>query len=51
MGPALGFDTKQRHSDLVKFGVFIIVGAHYQRRFFACSNEEKMNKNNKECLL
>jgi hypothetical protein len=73
MGPTLGFDTRQRNSFLVKFGVFynkskvltILFKAKYEEitlfdvflvllgpiisRFFACSNEEKINKNNKGC--
>jgi hypothetical protein len=75
MGPTLAFDTKQRNSFLIKFGVFynkskiltILFIVKYEKitlfdeflallgpiisRFFACSNEEKINKNNKGCLL
>jgi hypothetical protein len=75
MGPALGFDTKQRNSFLIKFGVFynknkiltILFKIKYEnitlfdeflvllgpisRRLFTCSNEERINKNNKGCLL
>jgi hypothetical protein len=75
MGPTLGFDTKQRNSFWIKFGVFyhkskiftILFIVKYEKitlfeeflvllgplisRFFACSNEEKINKNNKGCLL
>jgi hypothetical protein len=75
MGPTLGFDTKQRNSFLMKFGVFYnkskilttLFIVKYEKitlfgeflvllgpiisRFFACSNEEKINKNNKGCLL
>jgi hypothetical protein len=65
MGPTLGFDTKQRNSFLIKFGVFTIKTRQYYSqlnmrkshfndefllllgpiisRFFACSNEEKIN--------
>ncbi len=74
--PTLGFDTKQRNSFLIKFGVFfynkskiltILFIIKYEKithfvvflvllgpiisRFFACSNEEKINQNNKDCLL
>ncbi len=75
IGPTLGFDTKQRNSFLIKFGVFynkskiltILFIVKYEKitlfyeflvllvsiisRFFACSNEEKINKNNKACVL
>jgi hypothetical protein len=76
MGPTLGFDTKQRNSFWIKFGVFlqyksksltILFIDKYEKitlfdeflvllgpiisRFFACSNEEKIDKNNKGCLL
>jgi hypothetical protein len=71
----LGFDTKQRNSFLIKFGVFynkskiliILFIVKYEKitlsdeflvvygplisRFFACSNEKKISKNNKGCLL
>ncbi len=73
MGPTLGFDTKQRNSFLIKFGVFyhkskirtVLFIVKYDKitlfdeflvllgpiisRFLACSNEEKINKNNKGC--
>jgi hypothetical protein len=67
MGPTLSFDTKQRNSFLIKFGVLynkskiltILFIDKYEKitlsdeflgllrriisRFFACSNEEKIN--------
>jgi hypothetical protein len=74
-GPHSSFNTKQRNSFLIKFGVFdnkskiltILFIVKYEKitlfdeflvllgliisRFFACSNEEKINKNNKGHLL
>jgi hypothetical protein len=75
MGPTLDFDTKQRNSFLIKFGVFynkskiltmlFIVGFEkitlfdeflvllgpIISRFFACSNEEKINKQKQQRML
>jgi hypothetical protein len=75
MGPTLGFDTKQRNSFLIKFGVFydkskiltILFIVKYEKitlfdeflellgpiigRFFACSNEEKNNKQKQQRVV
>ncbi len=72
MGPTLGFNTQQRNSFLIKFGLlyqnkiltilfmlnmrksrfnekFLVLLGPTISRLFACSNEEKINQNNKAC--